>query len=281
MKNILKWTGIVLGGLIGLVLLAGLVLYPIGMKKLTQSYPDIPVETVKIPTDADAIARGRHVATIWACNKCHGEDLSGKLITNDPIEGTIPTFGAIPAPNLTSGKGGIAKSYADADWIRAVRHGVKPNNQAEIFMNVSTLSDQDLGDLIAYLKQIPPVDADSSAMSYGPIIPIAPALGIFRPAAELLDHNAPHPEDSVPGATGEYGRYLSGICAECHGAGIGNAVEKWSQEEFIRTFDTGVLPDGRQLGPTMSSNTFREMNDMELAALWLYFMDGKAEDGAK
>jgi mono/diheme cytochrome c family protein len=271
MKKFLKWIGIVLGGLVGLTLLAGLVLYPIGMKSITRTYPNITVESVNIPTDANAIARGRHVSVIWACTKCHGEDLSGRLLTNDPIEGTILTFGSIPAPNLTSGEGGIGQSYTEADWVRAMRHGVKPDAQVEILMfNYSTMSDQDLGDLIAYLKQIPPVDSDLPVISYGPFLPIAPALGIFTPAAELIDHNAPHPENPAPGATVEYGKYLSAICAQCHGNGIANAVKNWKQEDFIRTFNTGVLPDGRQLGSTMSSQTFNEMNDMELTALWLY-----------
>jgi cytochrome c553 len=275
MKKFFKWMGIVLGGLLGLTLLAGLVLYLIGMKSITRTYPNITVESVNIPTDADAIARGKHVSVIWACTKCHGEDLSGRVLTNDPIEGTIPTLGTIPAPNLTSGAGGIAMSYTDTDWIRAIRHGIKPNNQAEIYMYVSTISTLDLGDLIAYLKQIPPVDTDSPAISYGPFLPIAPALGIFTPVAESIDHNAPHLEDPVPGATVEYGKYLSAICAQCHGNGISNAVKNWEQEDFIRTFNTGVLPDGRQLGPTMSSRTFNEMNDTELAALWLYFTSAK------
>jgi mono/diheme cytochrome c family protein len=275
MKKLLKWTGIVLGGLIGLSVLAGLILYPIGMKKLTRSYPDLQVETVNIPADADAIARGKHVATIWVCTKCHGEDLSGTLITHDPIEGSIPLLGTIPAANLTPGKGGVGQSYTDNDWVRAIRHGLKPNNRAEIFMKVSTMNDQDLGDLIAYLKQIPPVGAESPAVSYGPLIPIAPALGIFTPAAELIDHNAPRPTDPAPEATVEYGKYLSAICAECHGKGIATAVKKWNREVFIRTFHTGLLPDGKQLGPAMSSKTFSEMNDMELSALWLYFASVK------
>ena len=38
MKKFMKWTGIVLGGLLVLSALAGLVLYPIGMKK---TYPDV------------------------------------------------------------------------------------------------------------------------------------------------------------------------------------------------------------------------------------------------
>jgi cytochrome c553 len=162
--------------------------------------------------------------------------LSGTIMTNDPVEGDIPTFGAIPATNLTSGNGGVAKTYTDADWIRAIRHGVKPDGQVEIYMYeyFSNMSDQDLGDLISYLKQIAPVDSDTPAMHYGPIVPIFTAIGIFTPAAELIDHNASPHADPVAGTTKEYGRYLSAICAGCHGNSVGMKFEKWSEGDFIR-----------------------------------------------
>ncbi len=266
MKNIMKWTGIVLGALIGLALLVGALLYPIGMEKLTRSYPGFPVEAVNIPNDPDAVARGKHVAIIWGCAKCHGEDLSGMLLADDPLLGTIS------ASNLTSGKGGIAKSYTDTDWIRAIRHGVKPNSRVEIFMYdyFSTMSDRDLGALIAYLKQIPPIDSDYPAMSFGSVFPIAPAVGLFTPAAELIDHTAPRPADPAPGATIEYGRYLYALCTECHSKNLAGKLGKWKQEDFIRALRTGVLPDGKQLRAAMSSKAYGEMNDTELAALWLY-----------
>ena len=277
MKKLLKWTGITFGGLFVLIVLEGFVLYSIGMKKLTQTYPNIKVVSVKIPTDTEAIAHGKHISIIWACTKCHGADLSGTIMTNDPIDGSIPTFGAIPAINLTSGNGGIAQSYTDVDWIRAIRHGVKPDGQVEIYMYeyFSNMSDQDLGDLIAYLKQIPPVDSITPAMRYGPILPVFPAIGMFTPAAELIDHNALRPADPIVGATKEYGRYLSATCTGCHGNSVGRKFGKWSEADFIRAFHTGVLPDGRKLGPTMSSNTFRELTDAELFALWLYFTSDK------
>jgi hypothetical protein len=132
-----------------------------------------------------------------------------------------------------------------------------------------------LGDLIAYLKQIPPVDTNYPEMHYGPIVPIVSEVGLFRPAAERIDYSAPRPADPVPGATVEYGEYLSAVCTACHGNSIGYMVNQWKQEEFIHTFQTGVLPDGKQFGPTMSSDTFREMTDTELNALWLYFTNPK------
>jgi len=276
MKKFILWIGIVLGGLFVLIVLAGLALYPIGMKKLSRTYPNITVETVNIPADADAIARGKHIATIWACTRCHGEDLSGRKITNDPLSGIVPLLGTISAPNLTSGRGGIASSYSDTDWVRAIRHGVMPEGTGEALMfDYSTMSDQDLDDLIAYLKQVSPVDTIYPDTHFGFLLPVLSNISLLTPAAEKITHGAPRPADPSPGATVEYGQYLSTICTACHGTGIGSVVKNWKQADFIRTFQTGVLPDGKQFGPTMSSNTFREMTDTELTALWLYFTNPK------
>ena len=272
MKKFIQWTGIVLGGLFVLIAIAGLVLYRVGVKKLSQMYPNIAVEMVNVPTDIDAVARGKHVATIWACTKCHGEDLSGMVIKNDPLSGMVPLLGTISAPNLTSGKGGVAASYTDRDWVRAIRHGVMPDGQVEALMfDYSTMRDQDLGDLIAYLKQVPSVDTNHPEMRYGPILPIVSNIELLTPAAEKIDHAVPRPATATAGATVEYGAYLSAVCTACHGNLIGSTVKNWKQDEFIHTFETGVLSDGKHFGPTMSSNTFREMTDTELTALWLYF----------
>lgn len=276
MKKFIQWAGTVLGGVFVLSTIAGLVLYRVGVKKINQTYPNLPVETVNVPTDASAVARGKHFATVWACTRCHGEDLSGMVIKNDPLSGMVPLLGTISAPNLTSGKGGIASSYTDLDWVRAIRHGVMPEGEGEVLMfDYSTMSDQDLGDLIAYLKQISAVDTNYPEMSDGPILPIFVAAGLLPPAAYKIDHSAPRPADPSPDATVEYGEYLSAVCTACHGNLIGNTVKAWKREEFVHTFQTGVLPDGKPFGPTMSSNIFREMTDTELNALWLYFTSDK------
>lgn len=274
MNKVMKWIAVFFVGLMALGVLAGAGLYSNGMRKLSHSYPDIPVETIQLPTNAEAIARGKHVSVIWACTHCHGPDLSGKLLESDPVSGLIPTLGTLSAANLTSGKGGIGQAYTDMDWIRVLRHGVKPDGKATLFMDFSTMSNQDLGDLLAYLKQIPPVDKAYPAIDYGPVIPIFPGAGIFVPAAGLIDHNASLPAGPTPGATVEYGRYLSAICTGCHVNGAGASVQNWQQDDFIQTFNTGILPNGRDFGPTMSSETFSELTDMELEALWLYFTSG-------
>lgn len=272
MNKLIKWIAIALGGLFVSLTLAGLVLYFVGMKKLNQTYPNLAVEAVTVPTDAEAVAHGKHVAAIWACTRCHGDDLSGRVIKNDPLSGMVPLLGTISAPNLTSGKGGIAAFYTDADWVRAIRHGVMPGGKVELLMfDYSTMSDQDLGDLLAYLKQVPPVDTNFPETHYGSLLPVFSNISLLTPAAEKIDHGASHPVDPTVGATVEYGRYLSVVCTACHGNLISNELKTWKQDDFVHTFQTGVLPNGKPFGPTMSSNTFREMNETELNALWLYF----------
>lgn len=129
--------------------------------------------------------------------------------------------------------------------------------------------------MIAYLKQISPVDTNYPENSDGPILPIIAAAGLLPPAATKIDHSALRSTDPTPDTTVEYGGYLSTICTACHGNSIGDVVKNWKRDEFIRTFQTGVLPNGKQFSPTMSSSTFREMTHTELTALWLYFTNSE------
>ncbi len=265
MKRTLKWIAIVIGALAALLILAGAALYPAGARVFSRLYPDLQVEAVRIPSDADAVAQGRHISIIWGCTKCHAPDLSGTLLANDPLLGTIP------ASNLTPGGGGIGASYTDIDWVRAIRHGVSPDGGVlALMLDYSTMSDHDLGDLIAYLKQLPPVDKQYPELNLGPVIPLAPELGLYTPPAEVMDHTAARPADPVAGASVEYGQYLFAICRECHTVNLARDVKDWTREDFSRAMRTGILPSGRTLAATMRSPSFAEFNDTELAALWAY-----------
>ncbi len=61
MRRVLKWVGIVLGGLVGLILVLILGLYLVGNGRMTRTYGVQP-EAVVVPADAAAIERfGRDV----------------------------------------------------------------------------------------------------------------------------------------------------------------------------------------------------------------------------
>lgn len=286
-RKFLKWTGIVLGSLVGLLVVAFVALYLIGSARLNRKY-DIPVETVAIPTDQDSILRGEHVARIHFCQRCHMNDFSGTVTYE------IPGLLSIPTPNLTSGTGGVGSFYTDEDWVRAIRHGVGYDDRALWIMpseNFSHLSDEDLVALIAYLQSLPPVDNELPERRFEPMGRVMLALGMVPPvAADRIDHAAPHLAAVEAGVTPEYGEYLvRTMCTECHGADLngapfgppgqevpspnltpGGELVAWSDQDFANTMHTGVTPGGHQLNEEMPWQYFSQMTDDELEAVWLY-----------
>ena len=262
----------------GLIVVALVVVYFVAGARLNKTY-DIQPQAVAIPTDEASLERGEHLAdAVSGCQGCHGEDLAGKVLEDDPA------FGRIVSSNLTTGAGGIGGTYNDADFVRAIRHGVRPNGKPLFFMPSSEfnkLSDPDLGAIIAYVKSVPPVDNDLPDIAAGPIGRLFLLLDAEFLPASVIDHTAsPSPAPEV-GVTVEYGAYLASFCSACHGSDIsggfgpnitpGSAPGGWSEADFINTLRTGVTPEGRQLNPDdMPWKDLGNMTDDELKAVWLY-----------
>ena len=109
LKKILKWTGIVLGSIIALLVIFYAVVYFSTQSRIYKTY-DVKAQQLTIPTDSASYARGRHIAEIRGCMGCHGKNLGGYEAFLP--EGSAP--GTLYAPNITSGKGGI--QYNDEDF---------------------------------------------------------------------------------------------------------------------------------------------------------------------
>lgn len=294
MKKVLRWIGIALGSLVALLVVAAVVLYILGSARINRTY-DIQPEAIAIPTDAAAIARGKHlVEALTFCGGCHGENFGGDAFEDEPM---IATF---YANNLTSGRGGVGATYSDADYVRAIRHGINPQGRGFMIMHSDVyhnLSQQDLGAMIAYLKSVPAVDNELPEFKIYPLGNIMVALGVFDSEAlplipaELIDHNAPFKEMPAQGTTVEYGGYLMSItlCHMCHGSDLaggpplepdmlpapnltpGGELGGWSEANFIQTMRTGVSPDGDKINPDfMPWDMYANMTDEELKSLWLY-----------
>jgi mono/diheme cytochrome c family protein len=285
--RILKWIGIVLGVLIGIIVIAVLVLNVVANRNLNGPH-EVAVETVEIPTDEAAIARGQYLATtVSLCSGCHGENLGGEVLIDEaPI-------GYIAAPNLTAGQGGIGATYTDVDWVRALRHGVGSDGRAMGVMPSQwfhSYGDEDLGALIAYLKSVPPVDNELGPRRIDfPGTILFGVLGFSTLPYSLIDHTD-QPTAQPAGATAEYGDYMTriGVCRECHGAQLagntdpngpplgpnltpGGDLATWSQDDFMLAIRNGLTPDGQTLDPeAMPWPAFANMSDEELEAIWLY-----------
>jgi mono/diheme cytochrome c family protein len=316
MKKFSKWAGIVFGVLAGLIIILFVFVYFKSRERLTRIY-HLPNEMVAIPADEASIERGRHIFQFRGCEACHSGsgylDLaeSGQIADshlslpsqNVPhMQGNVylddPAIGKVNASNLTAGKGGVGVTYTDQDWIHAIRHGVRPNGTALLFMPATEfyfLSDEDLGDVIAYIKSAPPVDHELpvSTLSWtGKIVMTLVPTITFIPA-ELIPHTAPRPTAPEVAITSQYGEYLTYSCKVCHGLtmsggpipgfpsswpaapnltfGEGSVLPSWTEQGFSNTIRTGVTPEGRKLrSQYMPWRSYKFMNDLELKAVWVY-----------
>jgi mono/diheme cytochrome c family protein len=278
MRKVLKWIGIVLGSLIGLILIAAVVFYIKGSRDLAGTV-QVPTDHVDVPTDEASLSRGQELVTAL-CTGCHGENLGGDAIVDDPALGTIY------AANLTSGEGGVLASHSDDDLVRSIRHGVAPDGRLLLVMPSKAfnfLSAEDVGSIIAYLKSLPPVDKVVPPPKLAPIGRVFagadPTGDMF--SAQQIDHDKPFPAMPEIGASADYGAYITGFCKQCHGADLTGAfgpdltmsgeLAGWSEDGFLTTLDTGVTPGGRELNPDeMPWKDVRKLDQDELRGIYMY-----------
>ena len=291
MRAFFRWMWRVIAVIAILAALACVAIFWVGESRLDRRY-DVRPAPVPVASGAAALERGQHVATIRGCRDCHGTALEGKVFLDDPM------IGKFAASNLTRGKGGVGASYGDADWVRAIRHGVRRDGKPLMVMPSEEffgLSDADLSALIAYVKSVPPVDNVLPASALSPLGRVITTVNrdVAILSAERIDHAAPRPAAPTVGATAEYGRYLASSCIFCHGASFsggripgvppqwppapnltpepGAALARWPESGFAATLRTGVTPEGRQLDNRyMPWKVVGQMTDDELKALWLY-----------
>jgi mono/diheme cytochrome c family protein len=287
MRKFIKWIGYGFLGLVVLVLLAGVVLYTTTSRRLKKTYSP-PNETVSVPADAESISRGQRLFTA-RCAGCHSANAAGTVIFQDAA------LGVISAANLTAGRGIGGDHLTDADYIAAIRHGVDHTGHPILTMPSDSyyyINNQELGEMIAYLKRTAPVGDPLPATRITPLGITLIGAGAFGDlmAAEHIDHQAARPEDVQPGVTAAYGDYLvrAGQCRTCHGPdltggkdpdpnappapGLTQAGElsTWTEADFIRALRTGNTPDGRLLSPFMPWMYISQMTDDEMKAMWLY-----------
>jgi mono/diheme cytochrome c family protein len=291
MVKILKIFGLVLGSLMGFIIIAVLALVGIGRARFYKTY-EVDVAPLEIPTDQAALTQGKHlVEAVTHCGYCHGDNLAGEYLVNDP-----GAEGIVVAPNLTSGEGGLGEFYTADDWIRAIRHGITSEGRSVIampslFFNV--LGQEDLAAMIAYLQTIPPVDNQLPETAPGPMFYALIGAGPLTEAmsAPQIDHNASFPTPPAKGESAEYGAYLVelGQCRACHGAELaggqvsrsapigpnltpGGELGFWEEETFFSVIRTGTHPSGRELDPYMPWKFFANMTDAELRAIRAYLL---------
>jgi cytochrome c553 len=286
MKKFLKWSGIVLVTIVLLIVGAYTAVYFTTESRINTTY-DVKVASIDVPTDPATILEGAHQASIKGCTHCHGANLAGKVMIDDPA------LARLVAPNITKGKGGLPSDFSTEDWLRAIKHGVRRDGKSYFLMpahELSTLSHSDLKSILAYVLAAPPVESNLPVSELRPVGRILTALDkIPLLPAEKIDHTKDHSVNVAAGETAEYGKYLSVGCNNCHHENMqggehpvpgkplvpnisGNSkIAQLSFEEFAKILRTGVASDGHQMSSEdMPWKVTANFNDMEIKALHMY-----------
>lgn len=239
-----------------------------------------------------ALERGRHlVEARYGCGECHGSDFGGGVMVD-----AFP-IGRLLGPNLTTGRGGPTRDYTPADWDRIVRHGILPDGRPGLMPSedFENMSDQELSDIIAYIRSMPPVDNEVPPSRLGPLGKVLVAMGEIVPSADRIgEHRGTHAALPPPAEVSpEFGRHLAGVCTGCHGPQLAggkvaggdpswpaaanltphdDGLAGWSYADFATAMREARRPDGTEIREPMSlvAPFARNMTDVELEALWVY-----------
>jgi mono/diheme cytochrome c family protein len=257
------------------------------------------------------LERGRYlVEGVAHCFHCHGkQDFknnfgqprpgtkgSGEIVKNEAFDGVLFPDGLVH-PNITPDKETGAGTWSDAQFERAIRHGIGHDGRELLdFMPYAffrSMTDEDVASVIVYIRSLPAVRN------------VLPKRNLPFPVKVNLH---PEMEPALPADASEqvkHGWYLVRIaqCNDCHtpndehgnprtdmmfggGARMKGAwgdvvtpnitpdpsgISHYDETMFIKTIRTGRASGGvRQLNPLMPYSYFRNMTDEDLKAIFAY-----------
>ncbi len=287
MKRILKLLGVTFA----LALVAGAAVLAWAWQHtdaaLARRHSPPPIDIAREVRDATVVAGERIVQVRNGCTDCHGKDLAGGRVVDDPLVGTVH------APNITPA---ALRDWSDGEIAAAIRFGVGRDGRALVVMpsyEYQHLAREDLAAVIAYLRSVPAVERQAPPVQIGPLARLLHASGKLPTLlpAETLDLARGFDQKPHEAPTAAFGRYLAaGSCSGCHGAEFrGGPIaggppdwapasslrlggdSRWTLQAFVSTMRDGRSAlDGHALRAPMPVSVLRKMNDVELTALWQY-----------
>ena len=265
--------------------------------------PELLARLEAAPADAE---RGRRIFDAAGCAGCHSApDAKGaqRLVLSGGRHFPSP-FGTFVAPNISPDpQAGIGR-WSRADLAAALLEGTSPDGRhyypAFPYTTYTHMRVQDIADLFAYLRSLPPSSRPSQPHSLGFPFNIRATLGIWK--ALFLRRGWVLAE--LPDAQAEAGRYLVEAlahCGECHtprgalgqsdtsrwlaGApdptdptgrahvpNITPARLAWSEADLIGYFQTGFTPEYDVAGGAMAEviDNLKRLPRSDLEAIVAY-----------
>lgn len=264
----------------------------------------------------DAVGRGAYIFNAAGCLGCHTDEKGG----GQPLAGgraLATPFGTFYTPNITADPVNGIGRWSDADFIRAVREGVRPDGAALFpafpYASYTRMTDRDLLDLKAYLLSLPAASTPNKPHDLSP-----PFSWRFLVPVWQWMYLTPGPvaDDPARPPAWNRGRYLVdalGHCAECHSPrtqlggldadrylagnpqgpdndkvpGItgskakGKGIGDWSDGDLSLFLEAGLTPDGDVAGGAMGEvvrNTTSKLTAEDRAAIVAYLRTVPAKE---
>jgi mono/diheme cytochrome c family protein len=253
------------------------------------------------PADEDASRRGEYLVRAGGCFSCHtaagGQPLAGGRALATP-------FGTFYSPNITPDPDTGIGRWTDAQFLRALREGVRPDgaNYFPVFPypSFTGITDGDALAIKAYLFSVPPVRQQNRAHDIG-----FPFSWRFLQTGWKLLFFTPGPFQPVPERSTAYNRgaYLATAlahCGECHTprnilgamrsslrlAGTpdgpdgqlvpnitpdpGTGIGKWEKADVVELLKTGTTPEQSKVKGAMRETIqdgLKYLSDADLEAI--------------
>jgi mono/diheme cytochrome c family protein len=228
-------------------------------------------------------ARGKLIFDAGDCASCHASPgqpdrlrLGGGLALSSP-------FGTFFPPNISPDpRDGIGR-WQTIDLANALMSGVSPDGQhyypALPYTSYAHIRVEDVRDLMAYLRMLPPVQGRTPQHDLAFPFTIRRMVGFWK---LLYLDRTPIERDPAHDQAWNRGRYLVEAvthCAECHSArNLANAIRessrfaggydqegagyvpnitpagigRWSRDDLVRMLTDGHTPELRQVGSSMA-----------------------------
>ena len=117
--------------------------------------------------DQSRIERGRYLVTLGGCGDCHtpgyflGKPDHARALGGSEVGFEIPGVGVFYGPNLTPDKETGLGTWSEADIVKAIQTGVRPDGRGLVpvmpWPALAKLTKSDAEAIAAYLKSLPPV----------------------------------------------------------------------------------------------------------------------------
>jgi mono/diheme cytochrome c family protein len=246
--------------------------------------------------------RGQYLAKAGGCVGCHTEEKQGAIAFAGGRALKTP-FGTFYGPNITPDQNAGLGRWSEADFIKAMRRGVRPDGAnyfpAFPYPSFTKIADADLKDLWAYLRSLPPSARASQPHDLRFPFGWRFLVWIWK---WLFFTPGPFAPDPSRGAALNRGAYLIdalGHCGECHtprnflggpkknrylaggklpdGGKVPNLtptrLKSWGDKDLKDFLQTGQTPDGDVVAEAMGEvirNTASQLTPPDLDALLAY-----------